>query len=482
MEAIVMYPSPAIGHLISMVELAKLILSHRPSLSIHIIIFEPPYDAGSTATYINKVSSTIPSIIFHRLPTITLPQSLISSAKIPETLTFEVLLLNNPNLEQALVSISNNVNIFAFIADFFCYAALSVTAKLNIPTYEFITSGAGSLSLVLCFPSMHKNTNKKFKDMDALLHIPGIPPIPAKDMPTPMLERDDKIYQFLLDASILLPKSAGIIVNTFESLEPRAVKTMTAGLGAPDGPLPPCPPLYCIGPLIVSNNRGVSDTSHGGSGGGSGDSYSKPECLVWLDRQPSQSVVFLCFGSLGRFSVEQLKEIAVGLERSGERFLWVVKNPPHFDDSDFNSIFPAGFLDRTKERGFIVKSWAPQAEILNHESVGGFVTHCGWNSVLEAVCAGVPMVAWPLYAEQRCNKILLVEEIKIALPMMESTENGFVNSSEVEKRVRELMNSEEGNSVRKKTKAMKDEAKAALNDGGSSCVALIKLFESWKPK
>ncbi|XP_044468548.1 UDP-glycosyltransferase 88A1-like, partial [Mangifera indica] len=401
MEAIVMYPSPAIGHLISMVELAKLILNHRPSLSIHIIIFEPPYDAGSTATYINKVSATIPSIIFHRLPTITLPQSLISSAKIPETLTFEVLLLNNPNLEQALLK--------------FC----------GYWTFN---------------------------------------------------------RRFLLDASILLPKSAGIIVNTFESLEPRAVKTMTAGLGAPDGPLPPCPPLYCIGPLIVSNNRGVSDTSHGGSGGGSGDSYSKPECLVWLDRQPTQSVVFFCFGSLGRFSVEQLKEIAVGLERSGERFLWVVKNPPYFDEADFNSIFPAGFLDRTKERGFIVKSWAPQVEILNHESVGGFVTHCGWNSVLEAVCAGVPMVAWPLYAEQRCNKILLVEEIKIALPMMESTENGFVSSSEVEKRVRELMNSKKGNSVRKKTEAMKDEAKAAQNDGGSSCVALIKLFESWKPK
>ncbi|XP_044467696.1 UDP-glycosyltransferase 88A1-like [Mangifera indica] len=481
MEAIVMYPSPAIGHLISMVELAKLILNHRPSLSIHIIIFEPPYDAGSTATYINKVSATIPSIIFHRLPTITLPQSLISSAKIPETLTFEVLLLNNPNLEQALLSISNNFNIFAFIPDFFCYAALSVTAKLNIPTYEFFTSGAGCLSLMLCFPSMHKNTTKNFKDMDALLHIPGIPPIPAKDVPTPMLERDDKIYQFLLDASTLLPKSAGIIANTFGSLEPRAVKTLTDELGAPDGPLPPCPPLYCIGPLIVSDNRVVSDASHGG-GDGVGVSYSKPECLTWLDRQPSQSIVFLCFGSLGRFSVEQLKEIAVGLERSGERFLWVVKNPPHFDEADFNSIFPAGFLDRTKERGFIVKSWAPQVEILNHESVGGFVTHCGWNSVLEAVCAGVPMVAWPLYAEQRCNRILLVEEIKIALPMMESTENGFVSSTEVEKRVRELMNSDDSNSVRKKTKAMKDEATAALNEGGSSCGALFKLFESWKLK
>ncbi|KAJ0099715.1 hypothetical protein Patl1_20244 [Pistacia atlantica] len=230
MNAIVMYPSPAIGHLISMVELAKLILNHRPSLSIHIIVFDPPYDAGSTAPYINKVYATIPSIIFYHLPTITLLPSIISSCQIPETLTFEVLLLNNPNLHQALVSISNNYTIFAFIADFFCYAAQSVTAKFNFPTYEFFTSGAGCLSLMLCFPTIHKNTTKSFKDMDNLLHIPGVPPMPAKDMPQPFLERDDNVYQYFLDATIQLPRSAGIIVNTFESLEPRAVKAMTDGL------------------------------------------------------------------------------------------------------------------------------------------------------------------------------------------------------------------------------------------------------------
>ena len=97
-----------------------------------------------------------------------------------------------------------------------------------------------------------------------------------------------------------------------------------------------------------------------------------------------------------------MKEIANGLERSGKRFLWVVKNPPSNDksnqiavtaDVDLDALMPEGFLERTKDRGMVVKSWAPQVAVLNHPSVGGFVTHCGWNSVLEAVVAGVPMVA-----------------------------------------------------------------------------------------
>ncbi|KAL0318075.1 UNVERIFIED_CONTAM: UDP-glycosyltransferase 88A1 [Sesamum angustifolium] len=113
----------------------------------------------------------------------------------------------------------------------------------------------------------------------------------------------------------------------------------------------------------------------------------------------------LGYRSLGLFSAAQLKEIAVGLERSGQRFLWVVRSPPSDDKSklylrppepDLDSLLPAGFLDRTKDRGLVLKSWAPQVAVLNHESVGGFVTHCGWNSVLESVCAAVPMVAWPL--------------------------------------------------------------------------------------
>lgn len=294
--------------------------------------------------------------------------------------------------------------------------------------------------------------------------------MPSSDMAKPTLDRSDKAYEHFLASSSQFPKSAGIIVNTFESLEPRALRAISDGLCLAENV--PTRPVYPIGPLIVS---------HGGGGRGA-------ECLKWLDSQPSGSVVFLCFGSLGLFSKEQLKEIAIGLENSGHRFLWVVRNPPAQNqikvaitdqsDPELKSLLPDGFLDRTKDRGLVVKSWAPQVAVLNHDSVGGFVSHCGWNSVLESVCAGVPIVAWPLYAEQRFNRVVLVEEIKIALPMKES-EDGFVRAPEVEKRVTELMESEEGEVMRKRTKAMQNEAHVALGETGSSGVALTKLLQLW---
>lgn len=90
----------------------------------------------------------------------------------------------------------------------------------------------------------------------------------------------------------------------------------------------------------------------------------------------------------------------------------------------FGFLTPTRFLKRTEDSGLVVKNWVPRVEVLNHGSVRWFLTHCGWNSVLESVCAGLPMVGWPLYAEQRVNRVMLVEEMKIALPMNECEKDG----------------------------------------------------------
>ncbi|KAJ6364425.1 hypothetical protein OIU76_029389, partial [Salix suchowensis] len=349
-EAIVLYPSPPIGHLISMVELGKLLLTHQPSLSVHILITSVPYDSGSTSTYIANVAVTIPSIKFHHLPTVTLPYTKTNNL---EQIVFDVLRLSNPHVREEVLSISKNYTVHGLVVDFFCSAALSVAKELNIPAHYHFTCGAGVLAVLLYFPTIHDTTTKSFKDLKTLLHIPGVPPIPSTDMPVAMLEREDKAYEYIKDSSSCFPELAGVIVNTFESLEPRAVKTASERLCVPNDRTPP---IYCIGPLI----EGPKDDDSTRNG-------TRLECLKWLDSQPGGSVVFLCFGSLGLFSKEQLREIAFGLERSGHRFLWVVRNPPSdkknvalsaHPNIDLDSLLPEGFLDRTEERGLVLKSWA----------------------------------------------------------------------------------------------------------------------------
>ncbi|KAD4585947.1 hypothetical protein E3N88_23548 [Mikania micrantha] len=451
------------GHLISMVELGKLITKHHPSYSVIILTLIPSFNTGATAAYVRHISATFPAITFHHLPDIPFDPLLFPSM---EAIVLELIRRSNPNVNNALKSISESSNIAAFIMDSFCYPAMTVVRGFNVPVYYFFTSGACCLAMFFYMPTIHRTTTESFKDMNALIHFPGLPPIPSSDMVGPMLDRTTADYSALLEICEQFPKSAGVIINTFDSLEPRAIKAITDGVCVPDNPTPP---IYCVGPLVASGG----DDSH--------------ECLKWLDLQPTGSVVFLCFGSMCAFTSEQLKEIAKGLEMSGHRFLWVVRSPPSNKNEDrfvpppepeLDVLLPEGFLERTKERGLVVKKWAPQVAVLGHKSVGGFVTHCGWNSVLEAITFGVPMVAWPLYAEQRFNRVMLRDEMKLALSMDELGD-GMVTSAEVEKRVRQLMEANEGDDVRAVAKARKEEALAAMSEGGSSLVALAKLVASW---
>ncbi|CAJ1958565.1 unnamed protein product [Sphenostylis stenocarpa] len=281
------------------------------------------------------------------------------------------------------------------------------------------------------------------------MRVPGNAPLKAVDMPQPMLDREDLAYWDTLDYCMYLSKARGIIVNSFAELE-----------------------------AVVINAMARADAG-----------TDNKECLRWLDEQPSRSVVYLCFGSRGSFTVSQLREIANGLERSGHRFLWVVKRPVEEegtkqvheaakpgDDFDLASVLPKGFMERTKGRGMVVKAWAPQVEVLSRESVGVFVSHCGWNSVLEGVVAGVPMIAWPLYAEQHVNREVMVGEMKVAVAVDQREEDGFVSAEEVEKRVREVMESKE---IGERSLKLKRMALAAVGESGSSTTALANLVQSW---
>ncbi|CAL9190188.1 unnamed protein product, partial [Musa hybrid cultivar] len=460
---VVLYPSPGMGHLVSMVELGKLFVLH--GMAVTVVTVDPPYNTGSTAAFVARASAANPSITFHRLPPVALPPN---PSPHQEALAFDLLRLSNANLLNFLRDAAPR----AIVVDMFCSLALDVAAELCIPCYTFFTSGASVLATFFYIPTLHYTTVKSFRELGSAPQlVPGIPPLPADHMPLPMLDRDDEAYKGFLHVCSRLPDAHGIIVNTFDALEPRALEAIAAGRCVTDGRA--TPPIYSIGPLITSDWR---------------EKAKRAECFEWLDVQPRHSVVFLCFGSLGLFTAAQLKEIAAGLERSGQRFLWVVRSPPSNDpakryerppEPDLDALLPEGFLERTRERGLVVKSWAPQVEVLSHDSVGGFVTHCGWNSVLEAIVAEVPMVGWPLYAEQKMNKVFLTEEMRLAVAM-DGYEGELVSAEEVEAKVRWLMESEGGRQLRERTATMKERAAEALREGGSSHSALAKLVGQLK--
>nr|QOL02394.1 (iso)flavone 7 and 3'-O-glycosyltransferase [Iris domestica] len=468
-ESVVLFPSVGMGHIIPMVELAKLFIGH--GFSVTIVDVEPPFDDSTTkGPFISRISSEYPSISFHRLPKVIPP----ATFRPPVFAFIETLRLACPHLLDFLKTIRSTTNVRALVLDMFCTPALDVADELGLPSYFFFASGASTLAAFLLFPTLQSKLDGNFRDLGSSpIHFPGLPPVPASDLPTQMQERGEANDGIMFHFNSY-PRATGIMINTLEWLEKRAIEVLANGECLPDRTMPP---VYCIGPLVATG-------SNEGEGEGEGE---KHECLAWLDAQPEKSVVFLCFGSMGSFSAEQVKEMAVGLERSGQRFLWVVRSPPLKDDPaarpgarpepDLEALLPEGFLERTKGKGMVVKSWAPQAAVLAHGSVGGFVSHCGWNSTLEAVSSGVPIIAWPLYAEQKMNKVFLVEEAKLAVAM-EGYNKDVVSAEEVEKKIRWLMESEDGKALKDRAVEAKEKAVAAWKQEGSSFLAWLELVRA----
>lgn len=448
-SVIILYASAE--HLNSMLILAKFIAKHQPQVHVTILSSAPTSAAAS-----------VPTVTYRRIPTVDLPPN---PTKDPVELFFEIPRLNNPNLLTVLKEISARSHIKALVIDFFCNSAVEVSTSLGIPTYFYISGGGCATAVFLYFPTTDEalgSTN--LGELNGFVRVPGCPPIHSSDFPKGMFYRESKTYQHFLDTARNMRKSSGILVNSFDALEFRAKEALSNGLCVPNAPTPP---VYFIGPLTADSGGHV---------------VARHECLTWLDSQPSKSVVFLCFGRRGLFSAKQLMEIAIGLERSGHGFVWSVRNPPGTDrpvgeEPDLNALLPQGFMERTSGRGFMIKSWAPQREILSHRSIGGFVTHCGRSSVLEALSFGVPMIGFPMYAEQRMNRAFMVEEMKVAVPLDEE-EDGSVTAAEVEKRVRELLGlSAIGIGLRQRVEELRISAEAAVAKNGSSVLALGSFVE-----
>ncbi|XP_058772747.1 UDP-glycosyltransferase 72E1-like [Vicia villosa] len=464
----VLLASPGMGHLIPTVELGKRLTTHH-GFEVTIFVVIATTDSSDTIkSSLLQQTSHINGLNIIATPPVDVSDKIDPSDSSPLGARIILTMIESlPFIRSKILSMKFPPSVL--IVDIFGTMALPMARDLNMSTYVFFTTNAWFSAVFISVPFI---TNEAFsrhaKDHEPLL-IPGCEPVRFEDtlFHSPWGPTHDG---FVNNAKEILSVD-GILINTWQDLEPGATKAVIDNeiLGRfAKGP------VYPVGPLV----RTVEPKEK-----------RENENLIsnWLDRQTAESVIFLSFGSGGTLSEVQTRELAYGLELSEQKFVWVVRQPSKNDASAayFEAVnggngstmvdyLPEGFLSRTKEVGICIPTWAPQAEILKHPATGGFVTHCGWNSVLESILSGVPMVAWPLYAEQNMNATMLCEELGVAVRAT-AAEGGVVCREEIAKLIRRVMVDEEGVAMRVKVKEYKVSGEKALSMFGSSHESLCQM-------
>ncbi|KAH6755371.1 hypothetical protein C2S53_013892 [Perilla frutescens var. hirtella] len=446
------------------------------TLSVTVLLMKLPNYidtvSSSYADLLHSSSSTVRLNFLHLPSTDPTPDW---SSRTRGFFTHYLVLSQQPNVADFLRS--RRPNVAAVVVDMLCTSMIGVAEELGIPAYIFFTSPASFLGAMLHCQTLLDERNaddvSELRNSSSDLAIPSFSvAVPPNVLSQVLVDKSQWLERFLHYARDYR-KAKGIIINTFVELESHALRSFVvdSAYGAA-----PVPPVYPVGPIL---NQGPSLDSH---------KKSASEVLKWLDEQPCGSVVLLCFGSQGSLSEDQIRELAMGLERSGQRFLWSLRRqPPDSQKARFPSeydsykgVLPEGFLDRTGGVGKVV-GWIPQLEALSHPAVGGFVSHCGWNSVLESLWCGVPIATWPLHAEQQMNAFQLVRELGLAVEITlsyveRSDDQVMVTAGEVERGIREVM--ESGSKVTKRVREMKEKSRKSVVKGGSSHASFKRLVDN----
>ncbi|EFH44474.1 hypothetical protein ARALYDRAFT_493361 [Arabidopsis lyrata subsp. lyrata] len=403
---LVFIPSPGIGHLRSTVELAKRLVGSNYRLSITVIIIPYPSDDDSETTYIASLTTASQDRLNYEAISVA-----YQPTADPEPLQVYIE-KQKPQVRDVVARIFDSTRVDSrrlsgFVVDMFCSSMIDVANEFEVPCYMVYTSNATFLGISFHLQQMYDE--KKYD----------------------VSELEDSVNELEFPC---LTRPYPVKLNTVAELEPQAVKMFNNGDDLPQ--------VYPVGPVLHLEKT-------------FDDVEKQSDILRWLDEQPPKSVVFLCFGSMGGFNEEQTREIAVALDRNGYRFLWSLRRAsPNFlterpgDYTNLEEVLPEGFLDRTLDRGKII-GWAPQVAVLEKPAIGGFVTHCGWNSMLESLCT--------------LRGDLLAGEMEIA------------TAEDIERAIGRVM--EQDSEVRIRVKEMAEKCHVALMDGGSSQVALQTFIQ-----
>lgn len=355
----------------------------------------------------------------------------------------------------------------AVISDIFLGWTHRLATELGVRRFVFSPSGAFALSIIYSlWREMPKRTNHDNQtEVISFPKLPNAPKFNWRSVSTiyQSYVEGDPDSEFVKQGFWDDMASWGLVINTFTELEKVYLDHLRAELGHDR--------IWGVGPLHLLADESSSEPKQRGGA----SSVSVPELMTWLDSCEDRKVVYICFGSQAVLTNSQMAALASALEKSRVRFVWSVKNPTRgTGNSDKDGVIPVGFENRVEDRGRVIKGWAPQVSILNHRAVGAFLTHCGWNSVFEAVVAGVPMLAWPMRADQFSNATLLVDYFKVATKVCEGPQT-VPDSTELARHFVELLS--ENRVEREKAMELRNAAVKAIKDGGSSARDLEKLVQ-----
>ncbi|KAL5060086.1 hypothetical protein RYX36_031690 [Vicia faba] len=472
----VLFPFVAQGHIIPMIDIAKLLAQH----GVIVTIFTTPKNASRFSSVLSRAVS---SGLQLNLLTLNFPSK---QAGLPDGCeNFDMVDISNDMWNNFIYAVSllqkPAQELFdklsprpsCIINDFCIPWTSQIAEKYQIPRISF--HGFSCFGIYCSFKVRSSKILESINSETECFSIPGIPDqihVTKGQMPGGIVEKLPKEFvEKLREAEM---KSYGEIINTFEELEKEYVNDYKKVRNDK---------VWCIGPVSLCNKDGLDKAERGNIA-----TISEHNCLKFLDLHKPKSVVYVCLGSVCNLVSSQLIELALGLEETKIPFIWAFRDGINKTQELEKWISDEHFEERNKGRGLIIRGWAPQVVILSHPSIGGFLTHCGWNSTLEGISVGVPMVTWPLFADQFLNEKLVTHVLRIGMSLGvevplkwgEEEKLGVVVKKEcIKEAICSVMDEGDQESKERRERASEfgEMAKRAVGKGGSSYLNISLLIQ-----
>ncbi|GER39772.1 glycosyltransferase [Striga asiatica] len=441
-------PYPRQGHINPMLQFAKR-LKHK-GIAITLII----------TTHLAKTTQLSPSAADVSLATI----SDGFDGGVPPDTPPDVILSRfeehgRPTLKEAIRALEGSGRpVDCVVYDAFVPWGLEVAKEMGLAAAAFFTQ---SCAVDQIYQLVHKGDLRVPLVEEEEIWVPGLPPLEPRDMPSfiSVYGSYPSVFEMVVHQFKGLERADWQFYNTFYKLEEEVINYMAK-----------FSPVKAIGPSIPSmylDKKLLDDTDYGLS-------VCKPvreACMDWLNKRQPASVIYVSFGSMAVLDEKQTKELAWGLKLSNKHFLWVVR-------SSEQTKLPQEITQDMLGKGLIV-SWCSQLDVLSHAAICCFLTHCGWNSTLEALSLGVPMVAMPQWTDQSTNSKFVMDVWKMGIRAI-GDDNGLVGRETIASSIREVLEGDRKEEIKKNAIKWKELAREAMDEGGSSDKNIDEFVTSLK--